>query len=337
MIIDSINTDNEVLIVAEIGNNHEGKVGLAEEMIHAAAATGVQAVKFQTFRTEHYVTRRDTARFARLKSFELSFDEFEQLSKLAKSLGLLFLSTPFDLESAEFLKGIVSAFKIASGDNNFYPLIDNVARSGKPVILSTGMVNMDQIREAVCRVEDIWKAQRIKQELAVLHCVTSYPVPPREANVRAVMTLKREFGCTVGYSDHTLGIQASVLATALGARIIEKHFTLNKKQSDFRDHQLSADPAEMKELVQQIRQVPEFLGTGEKQLQESEKEITRSVRRSIVAKRDLSKGAKISWDDLTWVRPADGLPPGKESLLVGKILNQPVTAGQLLTVNLLES
>lgn len=335
MKINDFDLDKDVLVVAEIGNNHEGSYALAEEMVGLAAKAGAGAVKFQTFQTEYYVGRKNEARFRQLKSFELTYVEFEKLSKVASSEGILFLSTPFDLESAEFLNTIVPAFKISSGDINFYPLLEIVARCGKPIILSTGAANMVQIRSAKGFIEEIWRDLGVGEELAVLHCVSSYPVPVDEANLGVILTLKRELKCTIGYSDHTPGVEAAALAVALGARVVEKHFTINKNHSGFRDHRLSADPEEMAQLTQRIKETLSLLGTGEKVLQNSEQEAVNSTRRSIVAKRDLPEGKVITPNDITWIRPAGGLPPGKEHLVLDKYLSAPVKMGEPLVPDIL--
>ncbi|HWP95228.1 MAG TPA: N-acetylneuraminate synthase family protein [Syntrophomonadaceae bacterium] len=336
MKIDNYDLDKDVLIVAEIGNNHEGSYTLAEDMVGLAADAGVGAVKFQTYQTEFYVSKTDEARFSRLKAFELNFDEFERLSKVARHAGLIFLSTPFDIESAQFLNNIVPAFKIASGDNNFYPLINCVAHTLKPVILSSGLADMTQIRYTKALIEQVWSEHNTEQKLAILHCVTSYPVPTDQANLAAIRNLQSNLNCTIGYSDHTIGITAAVLSVALGARIIEKHFTIDKNYSDFRDHQISADPAEMKSLVDAVKQATVLLGSGEKVLQSSEKEVVTAVRRSIVSRRDLPAGKILSGNDITWVRPAGGIAPGNESLLLGKEIKKAVSKGQMLTADIFD-
>jgi N,N'-diacetyllegionaminate synthase len=326
--IGQFDTEKEVLVVAEIGNNHEGSYALAEELVRRAAETGAHAVKFQTFKTEYYVSRKDEQRFSRLKSFELSFDQFERLSLLAKRLGLIFLSTPFDLDSAHFLESIVAAYKISSGDNNFYPLLRSVASTGKPMILSAGLVDISGLRHAKDVIEEVWRERGFDQQLAILHCVTAYPVPPVEANLLAITHLRSEFDCTIGYSDHTLGIDAALLAVALGARIVEKHFTIDKHYSEFRDHQLSADPEELALLVRKVKEAGILLGQGVKKAQESEIAAEPLVRRSVVAKRDLPAGKIVTWDDITWTRPAVGLNPGDEHLILGKGLARAVAAGE---------
>jgi len=326
--IGRFDTDKEVLVVAEIGNNHEGSYALAEELVGRAAEAGTSAVKFQTFKTELFVSRKEEARFRQLKSYELTFNQFEKLSELAKAYGLLFISTPFDLESALFLKDIVAAYKIASGDNTFYPLLEAVASTGLPIVMSGGLSEISQLQRSQGFIEKVWQERGIVQSLAILHCVTAYPVPPAEANLGAIDQLRKELGCTIGYSDHTLGIEAAFLAVALGARIIEKHFTIDKHYSSFRDHQLSADPEEMSLLVRRVREATELLGSNLKTVQESEKGLEQAVRRSIVARRDLPKGTILAPADIMWTRPANGLPPGNEPLLIGKTLSVAVSFGE---------
>jgi len=253
MKIKDINIRDKVLIIAEIGNNHEGSYSLAEDMIGLAEESGADAVKFQTFQTEHYLSVNDKERYKRLKSFELTFNEFEKLSNIAKELGILFISTPFDLESALFLNSIVDAMKISSGDNTFYPLIQSVAETGKPIIMSTGLVDIQQIMKSKTLIENIWAEKDIVQDLAILHCVSAYPVEAQYANLRAIQSLRESLDCTVGLSDHTIGTTSAIVSVALGARIIEKHFTIDKHFSDFRDHQISCDPQDMKQLVQSVR------------------------------------------------------------------------------------
>jgi sialic acid synthase SpsE len=195
---------------------------------------------------------------------------------------------------------------------------------------------MTRLRQAKAVIETAWAEKGVEPGLALLHCVSSYPVPPAQANLAAIGRLRTEFDCTIGYSDHTLGIEACRVAASLGVRIIEKHFTLDKNHSDFRDHQLSADPAEMAELVQAVREVGVLLGSGEKRLQECEQPAERAMRRSIAAARDLASGAIITWEDITWVRPGGGLPPGKENEILGRKLAKPVRGGDHITPELLQ-
>lgn len=327
MKIENIDLDRDIMIIAEIGNNHEGSYSVAEELIGKAAEAGADAVKFQTFKTEYYVSADNKERFERLKSFELSYDEFRKLADVAKSEDIIFLSTPFDMCSASFLNEIVPAFKISSGDNSFYPLLKYIASFNKQIILSSGLTDLNEIKYSKGFIEKAWRENGFNQDIAVLHCVCSYPVQPCEVNLAAIKVLKDELKCTVGYSDHTIGIESAVLSVAFGASIIEKHFTLDKNFSDFRDHILSADPIEMKRLVQKVKETSVMIGKPEKKIQESEAVLIESLRRRIVAKRDLSEGKIITMNDITWVRKAGGFPAGRECQLLGKRLLKPLKSG----------
>jgi sialic acid synthase SpsE len=339
--IGDFDTSAKVLVVAEIGNNHEGDVGRAREMVHAAADSGAGAAKFQTFDTDHYVGRADRARYERLKSFELSHDEFAELSELARSLDLLFISTPFDLASAAFLAEVADALKVASGDNSFYPLLNAVGGAGKPVIFSTGLSDLSQVRRTLGALADAGA-----RDVAVLHCVASYPVPPEQAALRAIPRLRDELAqyetqndsvrLEIGYSDHVIGIEAAMLSAALGARIVEKHFTLEGIESDFRDHELSATPPQLRELVDAIDRAHEMLGDFEKTIQPAESANVSALRRSIVAAADLPQGHVLRLEDITWIRPSGPLAPGDEDQVVGRRLRHPVVFGQQLAPDDLE-
>ncbi len=344
MIAGAIETSQAVFLVAEIGNNHEGKVERARELVVRARDCGADAVKFQTFRTELFQSKLDSARFARLKSFELSFAQFEDLAVLAKKSGLLFMSTPLDLESARFLTPLVDVFKIASGDNDFIGLLELVADAGKPTIVSTGASDLGQVERAVAVVKQRWAARRAPEQppasdptagagdgqLGILHCVTSYPAPPEQINLAAIETLRRVFPReTIGYSDHTMGLDAALAAVALGARIVEKHFTLDHHQSDFRDHQLSADPSELTELARRLPQVAALRGQPEKVIQPCERPLIPFVRRSAFAARDLSAGVAVRAEDIVWLRPGEGIGPADQHRLVGRKLRRALAAGEL--------
>lgn len=331
MKIGEFDLDREVLVVAEIGNNHEGSCTLAEEMVRQAARAGAGAVKFQTIVPRRLVAASQPERIRQLERFQLSQEDFVHLCSVARQEGVIFLSTPFDLDSARFLEPLVPAYKIASGDNTFFPLLEVVARTGKPVILSTGLLDLGQVVQVRDFVAEIWRQQGIAQEMALLHCVVNYPTAPEHANLLAIRTLQ-VLGGTVGYSDHTLGIEAAVLAVALGARIIEKHFTLSKTYSEFRDHQLSADPDDLRQLVERVRAASVLLGDGKKRLGDHEREIEGRVRRSLAATQSLEKGAMLRRELLTWVRPGEGLRPGREGEVLGKVLLRPVAEGELITL-----
>jgi sialic acid synthase SpsE len=327
MRIASHDLSERILIVAEIGNNHEGNFEVACRMVEAAADAGVDAVKFQTFQTRLFTSKADPARFERLSKFELTQDQFRTLEQLARKRGLIFLSTPLDLVSARFLEPLVDVFKIASGDNDFLPLIEQVCATGKSVIISTGLADLTHLQ----RVAQLARAAGAGGRLAFLHCVCAYPAPPAEVNLRAIPLLAAELGCPIGWSDHTLGPEACLAAAAVGARILEKHFTLDKNFSAFRDHQLSADPAEMRHIVDGVRRVEQLLGTAVKRVQPSEEANLRAARRSIAAAADLPRGHRLVAGDLIWVRPAIGLPPGEERRVLARTLTRDVVAGEAIT------
>jgi len=332
--IGSVDLERDVLVIAEIGNNHEGDFGRAREMIHAAAETGVQAVKFQTIVPERLVAAGQTARLQQLGRFAFSRDQFAELAAEAHRAGVLFLSTPFDPAVVPWLDALVPAFKIASGDNNYTALLTEVAHTGKPILLSTGMASGEDITRVCAMIEDCWMTSGRRSEIVLLHCVSAYPTPPEQANLRALVTLARESKRQVGYSDHTLGVDAAVLSVALGGRVIEKHFTLSKSQSEFRDHALSADPEEMAELVRRVKLAQSLLGDGVKVPQEAERATTVAARRSIVARAALPAGHVITAQDLDWLRPGGGLNPGQESLLMGRKLTRPVAEGEMFTLDM---
>lgn len=330
MKINNFDIEKKVFIVAEIGNNHEGNFTVAQEMIGKAAEAGADAVKFQTFVPEH-ISGGDPIRLKRLQGFRFTNEQFEKLAKLAFEQEIIFFSTPFDPESAKFLNIIQPVFKIASSDNDYLSFINTVAKLEKPMIVSSGMAELVQLDRVCQEVYKVWSEKNINPGLALLHCVSSYPTPPEQANLNAITTLKKQFPeQIIGYSDHTLGIQAAVSSVALGARIVEKHFTLDKNYSDFRDHQLSADPEDLKQMIENIREVELMLGTGEKILQKNEKEIRGALRRSVAASRDLQIGTILTKDDLIWVRPGNGITMGKENQILGKTLSRSHSYGELI-------
>lgn len=332
MRIGGVDLDERVLVVAEIGNNHEGSYGLAEELVGLAANAGVDAVKFQTITPSKLVNRADTARLEQLGRFCLSMDQFRSLAKVAEQAGVLFMSTPFDVDAVAELDPIVPGFKVASGDNTLAPLLRAVAETRKPIILSAGAATLEEVEGAVATVRETWGDDN--PGIALLHCVVSYPTAPADANL-AVMRELEGIGDAIGWSDHTLGSTAAVAAVAMGARVIEKHFTIANDHSAFRDHQLSANPATMAHLVRSIREVEELLGTGPKRVLPCEEATQQAVRRSIAASRDLPAGTVIALGDLTWLRPATGIPAGREDDVVGRTLKVDVEAGALLDADLL--
>jgi|TARA_Y100000031_G_scaffold85558_1_gene94213 sialic acid synthase SpsE len=323
------------LLVAEIGNNHEGSLEVARRMVRVAAECGVHAVKFQTYRTDRFIRRSDHERYQRIEGFELPISAFSELAEEARSLGLAFISTPLDVESASHLVPIVDAFKIASGDITHFPLIKEICRSEKPVIISTGCSHLSEVKTAVEFIQSQWNDLGHRGELAVLHCVSSYPAPVEEANLRVMDTLADALRCEVGYSDHTVGALACLLAASQGAAIIEKHFTLDNNWSEFRDHALSANPDLMAEIARTIREVFAVLGNGIKSVTPSEEVNTEAIRRSIVTVTGLQAGHRIERGDLGWMRPGTGIAPGEEDRVLGGRLLVDATAGEDLTTGML--
>jgi sialic acid synthase SpsE len=327
MRIGTADLDERVFVVAEVANNHEGDVELAAELVGLAAKAGADAVKFQTMVPERQVAGNQPQRLEELKRFCLSQEDFIRLADEAARQGIIFLSTPFDVASARFLLPLVPAYKIASGDNNHWPLLRAVAATGKPVMLSTGMADLKAVRRSQAFIEGQWARAGVEGELALLHCVSAYPAPPGEANLGAIRDLAN-LGVTVGYSDHTVGLEAAVLAVALGARVVEKHFTLSHHHSDLRSHQLSADPAEFALLVQRIRDAELMIGSGIKAVAACEEDTASASRRSLCAAWDLVAGQPLSWEDLDWLRPGGGLAPGQEDLVLGRRLKRALGQGE---------
>lgn len=325
MLIGQADTRQQVAIVAELGNNHEGDASVARELVHAAAAAGADAVKFQAIEPDELVHPDETARLAQLERFRLAPEQYAELAQLAHSLGIGFVCTPFSLPAVEWLTPLVDVFKIASGDNDYVALLQRVAASGRPVVVSSGMTDPAGIRSAKDIVLGAGAA-----ELAVLHCVSAYPAPASAARLATIPVLAHELGCTVGYSDHTLGIEACITAVALGARILEKHFTLSHDFSDFRDHQLSAEPAELRELVERVAEVQQLVGSPrEAAVLPEEEAVAAAARRSAVAACDLGRGAVLREGDVRFLRPAGPVGPAVE--LVGRSLQRDVRQGERLT------
>ncbi len=326
-------------IIAEAGVNHNGDLALAKRLIEAAAKAGADAVKFQTFRGERLVS--PTARKAAyqtaatgahesqldmIRRLELPDVAFGELKRHCTACGVLFLSTPFDEESADLLEDLgVAAFKIPSGEVTNLPLLAHVGRKGKPVILSTGMSTLEEVRAAVDTLR-----QAGAQDVVVLHCVSSYPADPADANLRAMATLADAFHAPVGYSDHTPGIEVALAAAALGACVIEKHVTLDRTLPG-PDHRASLEPVELAALIRGVRTVESALGDGRKRPVPSEADTAAVARRSLVAARDVPAGATLTEDTLAVLRPGTGLSPALRARVVGRIAKVHIPAGTPLT------
>jgi len=330
MKIGDFDTDQRVFVIAEIGNNHEGSLSEAKKLVQAAAEAGADAVKFQTIVPGKLISADQQDRLQQLKGYTLSLPLFHELHQEAMRAGVLFLSTPFDLESVEFLKELVPAFKVASGDSNFSGLLRKIASTGKPVMISTGLSDQAEKNHLRDFFHSAWRSAGQKDPgLALLHCVTEYPTPDERAGLQYLKVLAAMENITPGYSDHTLGIEAAVLAVGLGARIVEKHFTLDKTKKTFRDHALSADPVDFQALVQRIRRAEAFLTPIHR---EGPPAIMPAARRSAAAGINLKAGHILEARDIVWLRPGTGFIPGSEARLVGRVLARPVARGILFSL-----
>lgn len=327
-----------VFIIAEAGVNHNGSLRTAKRMVTAAKETGADAIKFQTFIAEDLVTitapkaeyqmrrSRGRSQYEMLKSLELSEKDFVELEHFCREQEMVFLSTPFELSSAELLNRLrVPAFKISSGELTNLPLLKKIAAFGKPIILSTGMSNLKEIKEAV---EEIYAEGN--RQLILLHCTSNYPTKLQDVNLRAMGTMRRAFNVPVGYSDHTPGIDIAVAAAALGACLIEKHFTLNRGLPG-PDHQASLEPKELQAMVKAIRSIEQALGNGIKQPTRAEKEMIKYARKSIVALYDIGAGDKLSLDNLIVKRPGIGIEPKYINELVGKSALSDIKKDKIVT------
>lgn len=322
-----------VYIIAEIGVNHDGDVGVAREMIHAAADAEADAVKFQVFSPERLVRadaptatyQRDAlesnSQYEMLSRLALPHEAFQQLAGYAGECGVEFLATPFSVADLKFLVSIgVRALKLASTDIVNAPLLDAAAESGLPLIVSRGAAEHDEIAAALDRFRS-----RGGKALALLHCVSSYPTPEYEANLAVIHTLEEEFGCCVGFSDHTESISIGGYAAAAGARIIEKHMTLSRSRRG-PDHSFSLEPDQLAEYIRGIRKTELLLGNGRITVSPCEREVRRLSRGSLVAARNIDPGDIITADMLMVKRPADGISPMAINLLLGRQAREPIPA-----------
>lgn len=307
-----------VYIIAEAGVNHNGSFDLACKLVDAAKSAGVDCIKFQTFKSKNLVshtaqkadyqknTTGDGSQVDMLKKLELPYDEFIALKKYCDKVGITFLSTPFDFDSIDFLNSVDMPFwKIPSGEITNLPYLLALARTGKPVVMSTGMCEMEEIKAAI----KVLRENGIK-DIKLLHCNTEYPTPFEDVNLRAMQTMRDAFGLEVGYSDHTKGIEVPVAAVALGATVIEKHFTLDRNMEG-PDHKASLEPDELAAMVSSIRHIEKALGTGDKTPSSSEKKNIAIARKSIVAKRLIKAGDEFTEENITVKRPGSGISPMK--------------------------
>jgi N,N'-diacetyllegionaminate synthase len=327
-----------VFVIAEAGVNHNGSLDLALQLVDAAKASGADAVKFQTFRADQLATRsahkapyqeRTTAnsesQFEMLQRLQLDAAAHRRLIHHCRNVGIQFLSSPFDTQSADLLETMnVPLYKVPSGEITNLPFLQHLARKSKPLILSTGMSTLGEVEEAVRVLQAAGAIQ-----LTLLHCVTEYPAPYDEVNLRAMQTLKAAFGLRVGYSDHTSGIEIAIAAVALGAEVIEKHFTLDRSLPG-PDHSASLEPVELLQMVTAIRHVEAALGTGIKAPAPCELPNISVARKSVVAARTLPTGHQLATEDLEIKRPGNGLAPKLLPTLIGRTLRASVAKDEII-------
>lgn len=312
------------LIIAEIGGNHGGDLALAKKMVDAAIDAGGRVVKFQTYRVEAFVSPQSEA-YGEFGPEALSYDQFRELATYCARHGATFLSTPFDLESADFLEELdVPAFKIASGDLTFLPLLRHVAKKGRPIILSTGAATWDEIDRAVDAIRSTSNAT-----LTLLHCTAAYPAPDAEANLRVIPRLRKRYGTRVGFSDHTVGVDIALAAVALGAQVVEKHFTIDRSLPGG-DNEMSILPHELSRLVEASRRIWCALGDSERRRTPSEEQLLPNLRRSLAINREMTMGEEILEEDLIAIRPGTGIPPFQMDRVVGRRLSRSVEAFHII-------
>lgn len=323
----------KVIIIAEAGVNHNGDIKIAKKLIDAAVDAGVDYVKFQTFKADSLVSKSakkaeyqsvnindgDDSQYGMLKNLELSHENHLELLSYCSERNIQFFSTAFDVEGVNYLNDLgLTFFKIPSGEITNYPYLKAVAQCGKPVVMSTGMCTEIEIKQAL---DVLVKFGLKKEAISILHCNTEYPTPMKDVNLMAMLAIQKIFGVQIGYSDHTLGIEVPIAAVALGATVIEKHFTLDRTLPG-PDHVASLEPIELKAMVAAIRNIELAMsGDGEKNPSESETKNISIARKSIHINKRLSKGHTITVDDIISLRPGDGISPMEWENIIGKKLN----------------
>lgn len=315
---------SKVLIIAEAGVNHNGNFKLAKELIDKAKKAGADIVKFQTVKLSSLVSKyaemanyqkenigRTETQKEMLEKLLLPFEDFTELYRYCKDVGIQFLSTPFDIESIHFLNDMVPFWKIPSGEVTNYPYLVEIAKTGKPVVMSTGMCELSEIDNAIAVLKT-----NGTHEITLLHCNTQYPTPYKDVNLRAMETLRKRYSVKVGYSDHTQGIEVPIAAVALGANVIEKHFTLDRTLPG-PDHKASLEPDELAAMVKAIRNIEAVLGNADKTVSDSERENIAIARKSIVAAKAIKKGELLNEKNITTKRPGTGLSPMLWNSVIG--------------------
>lgn len=327
--------DREVLVVAEIGVNHEGSEAKAGDLIELAAGAGAHAVKLQSYTPWRYASANDPARLARVTGFALDETAHRRLADHARKVGIPLFSTALTEDYVPLLAELFPAIKIASGDLTFEPVIRAAARTGKPVILSTGASSEAEIRTSVGWFEDEVGSAALRDRLLLMHCVAAYPAPPEQANLLAIPALAAATGLRIGYSNHVLGSDAARAAIALGACAIEVHITDSRENRTFRDHELSLLPGELKALVLDAPRWRAMRGVEKKMVMPAESEIVNIIRKGLIAARDLPEGTVLTDHDIAYARPATRIPSTEKGSVLGRRLTQALTRGSLIDRDML--
>jgi N,N'-diacetyllegionaminate synthase len=331
---------NHVFVIAEAGVNHNGDIEIAKKMIAIAKSCGVDAIKFQTFKSEKLVskfankadyqisnTKNNDSQLEMVKKLELSYSEFYNLKKYCDELDIIFMSTPFDFESINFLNELeMDTYKIPSGEITNLPYLRKIAKLNKSIIMSTGMSTLDEIEQAITILKD-----NGTEDITLLHCTTEYPAPIDEINLKAMCSLKEKFELNIGYSDHTTGIEVPIAAVAMGAKVIEKHFTLDKTMEG-PDHKASLEPDELSAMVKAIRKIELALGDGVKKPSKSEVKNINIARKSIVANCPIKKGEAFTENNITVKRPGNGISPMKWDIVLGQLAKRDFVEDELIEI-----
>lgn len=311
-----IGDNSPCFIIAEAGSNHNGDINQAKKLVDIAVEAGVDAVKFQTFTGDKLFSKHHPANKI-VKKFEFKLDWHKDIKEYCNNKGIMFMTTPFQKDAVDLLEELnVEGYKVASGDMDYYPLLDYISNTGKPIILATGMAYMDEIKQSINRIK---KGKTL--EIAVLHCISNYPPKDEDINLNVIKTMRKELGIPIGFSDHSMGITIPIAAVAMGAKIIEKHFTISRKLEGM-DHFYALEPDELKEMVEGIRKVEKSMGTGIKVPVQGEFAERHYARRGIIAAYNLKAGNIIEEKHLDYVRPVNGIESRYYKEIIGRKLNK---------------
>jgi len=331
--VNHFQSKNNVYIIPEIGGNHEGDFEYAKKLTNLAAQSGVDAVKFQIYTGDGLVNERyDPDRNKHFKKFELTKEQYIELAKLCKQLGITFMASVWDIDSFEFIDEYMPIYKIGSGDMTAYNLIKRMVLTGKPIIISTGLATFDEVNNVINFIESMDSSYITEKKLSVLQCTSMYPIPFEDANLNVMNTYKENFNIPVGYSDHTVDMDAIEIAISMGAEIIEVHFTDTRDGKEFRDHKVSATKDEIQSLIKKIKKIKTLQGNFDKKPTKSEIESghTKSFRRGVYANKNLSAGDIIKEEDLIALRPLEGISAENFYSVIDKKITKDISKLELI-------